>query len=458
MMKAFSVWLLAVLCAVALAVSHGSADETAPVEIYTPEDMLRIAENPDGSYILMCDLDLSSVEWPAFTFRGTFDGNDHMLINLRFGDVSSETQVTYDGNRKTYDTHFAGLFAILDHACVKNVRLPGLTLSKTYEGDCFLGGIAGYANESTIENCEISGTVSLDVTGRMFGVGGVLGYGNAVIRNCKVDVTLINTDLDAAHRDEEFLGGICAAGYPDIDACEITLAGFLSDHGYVHSGGLVGMYIVYPKAFSRNGFITNNTLAGFITFFEDNTNRRAYCKESCGEVMDWLFKDSGNKYSFKRDERKKYDVNLLPHGDCANPVFTENTVAPSCTEPGYTEHTCASCGYSYRDDYKLTVHTPGSEYETLDAPTLETPGLGLFTCELCGAKIRQELPMLTPTPTPTPLPTVTPEPPVTDTPSDSDAEGSGGNALLYLLPIIIGLPLGVIAGLWNRNRRRKRTR
>ena len=241
-MKAFSVWLLAVLCAVALAVSHGSADETAPVEIYTPEDMLRIAENPDGSYILMCDLDLSSVEWPAFTFRGTFDGNDHMLINLRFGDVSSETQVTYDGNRKTYDTHFAGLFAILDHACVKNVRLPGLTLSKTYEGDCFLGGIAGYANESTIENCEISGTISLDVTGRMFGVGGVLGYGNAVIRNCKVDVTLINTDLDAAHRDEEFLGGICAAGYPDIDACEITLAGFLSDHGYVHSGGLVGMF------------------------------------------------------------------------------------------------------------------------------------------------------------------------------------------------------------------------
>ena len=401
--------LLLLVCTAVTGLRASAADGSGEViRIYTAEDLLRIADNPSGNYLLMSDIDLSGVEWPAITFSGRFDGNNHILLNLNKPAVSTETRVTYDGNRKTYDTVFCGLFALLEHAEVKNVRLLGVDIFTDIEADCFVGGIAGFASESIIENCEVSGTLRLDVTGKMFGVGGIIGYGNSVVRSCKADVTLINIDKDASTRDEEFLGGICAAGYPDMDGNTVSIKGFLSDHGYVHSGGLVGMYIVYPKRFQRDGFIKNNTLEGFITFFEDNTNRRAYCEKQCGEIMDWVFSDSGNVYHFTRDERKTYNVNLLPHGDCKDPAFDVSELPASCTEPGKTMHMCRTCGYTYFDNYVLPVHTPSETYTTVTESTLTEQGIAEYTCTECGALFRGFLPLLTPTPTP--LPTEAPTP------------------------------------------------
>ena len=43
-----------------------------------------------------------------------------------------------------------------------------------------------------------------------------------------------------------------------------------------------------------------------------------------------------------------------------NCSFSERVVAPTCTVRGYTEHTCADCGYFYRDQYQ---EAPGHHYE-----------------------------------------------------------------------------------------------
>ena len=423
-----------------LMLAAGKAGAGAPKEIYTVEDMLAIADDPSGSYILMADIDMNGVAWPAITFTGTFNGNHHIILNLNNAQISTETRVTYDGNRKTYDTHFAALFAILERATVIDLRLINVNLMHTYEGDCFLGTIAGYASESTISGCDITGTLRLDVNGKMFGVGGIIGYGNGVVKNCSSQVTLINIDTDREHRDEQFLGGVCAAGYPDIDSCMINLAGFISDHGYVHSGGLVGMYIVYPKRFDRSGYIKNNTLDGFITFFEDNTNRRAYCEARCGEIMDWEFSDSNNKYSFKRDERYNYSVNLLPH-ECASPDFSESVEAPTCEDPGFTAHICKTCGYSFRDNYVLPAHNLSESYDVIKEATLTETGIGEYTCTACGAKIREEIPTLSPTPVPTdtPVPTATvsvPTPAASDTAEKTSKQEDNGSVVL---PVICGI-------------------
>ncbi len=425
----------------------GANDEY--VEIVTLEDLDKISEAPGGKYRLMTDLDLSEHTLPAVDFTGVFDGNGHVLINLGGPTIGTTTYVTYDGNRKTYDTVFGGLFSSLDHAEVRNLKLLGVNLYTEIEGDCFLGGIAGYANESTIENCEITGTIRLDVNGKMFGVGGVIGYGNGVVRNCKVDVTLINIDTDAEHRDEQYLGAICSAGYPDIDNCIVNLAGFISDHGFVHSGGLVGMYIVYPKRFKRDGFVKDNDLKGFITFFEDNTNRRAYCVKDFGEVMDHEYKTSGNSFDFVRDERKDYKTDLLPHGDCKTPGFEDSVVAPECGAPGYTVHTCKTCGYTYKDGYKLAEHQLSDNYQTLSEPSVTSTGLGDFTCKTCGAKIRMVLPSLTPTPTPAPTdtPTPTPSPTVSaEKTGKSDSNCSGSNKTL-IAAIVIGVVAVAVFGI-----------
>ena len=482
-MKRFTVILTLILMMTAgLALGNRAAADDpevsdAPVKIYTVEDLLTVKDNPAGSYVLMTDIDLSGVEWPAITFTGTFNGNGHYILNLNKAAVSEETRVTYDGNRKTYDTHFAGLFAIAENATITGVRLLGIDLfpdsrgdaeaGPIYDGDCFLGGIAGFASETVIEDCEVIGSIRLDVdNGRMFGVGGVIGYGNAVIRNCTVDTTLVNTDLDKANRDEQFLGGICGAGYPDIEGCTIGIAGYISDHGYVHSGGMVGMYIIYPKRFDRDGFVRNNTLTGFITFFEDNTNRRAYCVKDFGEVMDHKFKESDNTFDFTRDERKDYSVNLLPHM-CDNPEFEDVVKAAAGEEAGYTEHTCKTCGYKYRDNYTVPVHTLSESFNVVTEATVEAPGLAEYTCVDCGAVIRQEIPNLTPTPIPEPSPTSSPddEKDNSSSPSgDTTKSKDSSDKVNPILPIacgilfIIGAVLTAQVILHRRERKRELAR
>lgn len=439
-MKQLLSFLTIIMAALLLKYVPASASDTpdaapSPKEIYTVSDMLSIADDPSGSYILMADLDMKGVAWPAITFTGSFDGNQHLILNLDTAAVSEETRVTYDGNRKIYDTHFCGLFAILEHATVENVRLLNIDLNHTFTGDCFLGGIAGYASESNIRNCEITGRIRLDITGHMIGVGGILGYGNGTVQNCRTELTLVNIDLDKSYRDEQFLGGVCAAGYPDIEGCEINLSGFISDHGYVHSGGLVGMYIIYPKRFERDGYIKNNTVDGFITFFEDNTNRRAYCEARCGEIMDWKFKDSGNVYHFKRDERYTYTVNLLPHS-CETPVYDEVVLPPTCKDYGYTYYTCKACGYSYKDAYVLPCdHQPGEEPTSMVLATTDAEGYALYECIYCQTELRIVLPQLIPSPTPVPTIAPTPTTAPTAVPTSAAKDSSGNNRQWMLLSI-----------------------
>ncbi len=64
--------------------------------------------------------------------------------------------------------------------------------------------------------------------------------------------------------------------------------------------------------------------------------------------------------------------------DC---TFEENVVAATCTEDGYTEYTCADCGYSYRETIPATDH----DYdEVVTDPTCTTAGYSTFTCSKCG--------------------------------------------------------------------------
>lgn len=61
-------------------------------------------------------------------------------------------------------------------------------------------------------------------------------------------------------------------------------------------------------------------------------------------------------------------------------AYKKKTVAPTCTEQGYTEYTCA-CGYSYVGDY--TEPTGHTFKETVVPPTCTEQGYTIFTCS-CG--------------------------------------------------------------------------
>ncbi|MBQ2218340.1 MAG: hypothetical protein II418_05295, partial [Firmicutes bacterium] len=130
--------------------------------------------------------------------------------------------------------------------------------------------------------------------------------------------------------------------------------GYDSDHGYVHNGGLVGMYIIYPKGSSYAGAVVNDHVSGRIRFFEDNRDRRAYCEPYIGEVLQWTYDWGGCTEDFERDEVFTYDEILrpCPHG---NLYWTETKVEPDYNVQGYRELRCTECGYTVRLDYRAPL-------------------------------------------------------------------------------------------------------
>lgn len=94
-------------------------------------------------------------------------------------------------------------------------------------------------------------------------------------------------------------------------------------------------------------------------------------------------------------------------------AYEDHTVAPSCTESGYTVHTCTRCGDQYKDSYRnATGHKPSDSatcttdqicsacgtvltqkyghayHEEKKEPTCTEAGYTLHTCERCGTNYK----------------------------------------------------------------------
>lgn len=412
-----------------LAVLSGTAWGAEPTpqytEIATYEELLTIRDHPSGTYRLTENIDMAGKVWEPVDFSGELDGGGYALLNLEVTTVGAATALTYDGNYKTYDTVFSGLFGTLTGASVHDLALWNVRVTVETDSPCFIGTIAGYTENSTIINCTAQGILELTAYDRMFGVGGFVGYGNGTLEGCQGDFTLICTDTDTENRDEQFMGGAYAAGHLNVKNCTVAIDGYDSDHGYVHNGGLVGMYIFYPAGLDFQGEIINNTVTGQITFFEDNTNRRAYCNGFIGEIMNWDFINGGNTDSFVRNEVFDYTVNLRPH-ICQTPSYTQAVTPAGCDTFGYTTRTCKSCGYSETDDYTLFQHHWGSWTETV-APTAGQPGQEEAVCTLCSAVGTREVPQL-------PLPEM-PEPDL-ESPSPVPQHQEGLN-FSFVFPLLV---------------------
>ncbi len=429
------------------------------IEIHSPQDLLAIGDNPGGSYILMADIDMAGISWPCPAFSGKLDGNGHAILNLTVTQPSGVVKTAYDGNYKPYESRFAGLFSTLENAEIKNLTLLGMNALVTTDSPCFLGGIAGYAYESTVSGCHIQATLELRAHNGMFGVAGVVGYGSGTVKDCQVDVTLICTDTGKDTKDEQFMAGILANGFMDVNGCTLALDAYASEYGYAHTGGLVGMY--YQKPFNREhyGKVVHNTVDGKITFFECNDDRRAYCKGDVGEIVATHFGVDFNKLNFTRDERKEYDKELRPH-TCEDPVYSEEIVAPLCDSFGYTSRTC-QCGYSTVHSYTLKSHNFGP-WQVVTQPTAQAPGQSRAVCTLCAQEITRQDAYIPPETTPGPTtPETTAQPDISRPQSQPEkAENNRGLFIVYMVLLAVA---AIAAGYfvcqeYKRKHRRRRRR
>ncbi len=69
---------------------------------------------------------------------------------------------------------------------------------------------------------------------------------------------------------------------------------------------------------------------------------------------------------------------------------TDQVTEPTCTEQGYTTHTCSVCGDSYVDSYMEAL---GHSYsgKVTKAAACEAPGVMTYTCALCGDSYTEEI-------------------------------------------------------------------
>ncbi|NLC72229.1 MAG: hypothetical protein GX684_00430 [Ruminococcaceae bacterium] len=397
MYKKLTAALLTLLLILSVSIAAFAEEEQSfegYIQIKDRAGLESMANEPDKSYVLMADIDMGEKDWVPIAFAGTLNGNGHTLYNLKIRQTGADAGTTVDGNRKQYETYFAALFSKLTNANISNLNILNADIRAKEERNSFAAILAGYMENTEILDCNLSGRVYLEMSDKMCGTGGVIGFGDGKISNCKTDVTLVLVDTNTEIKCEQFLGAIMATGYADIENCEIKLQGYASVHGYVHNGGIAGMYYVHGEDTRRPGYVKGCSVDATINFFEDNTDRRAYCEAYVGEPLhrNLSIKDN-TTVNFTSNEVKEYDKPLLPE-TCENPEYEQEEYKPDCENFGYTSYKCKTCGYEYKDNYKAPAHEPGA-WQEIKEPTYEEAGKSGRFCTICNKLIEEdELPML----------------------------------------------------------------
>src|SRR5574344_2129045 len=146
--------------------------------INTAQDLDNIRNNLSGKYILMADIDLSSISnWDPLgddttQFTGTFDGNGHVIKNLTIDRINE---------------YNVGLFEATSGATISNVGLENVNV----KGQNYVGGLLGQNYDSTVSNSYATGSV----TGTYI-VGGLVGqnYGSSTVSNSYATGSVTGTD------------------------------------------------------------------------------------------------------------------------------------------------------------------------------------------------------------------------------------------------------------------------
>ncbi len=429
-------------------------------KIRTVEDLLAMAQDPTGKYVLVNDLDLAGVEWKPFDFSGVFDGNNHALLNLTLSQPGDTREIAYDGNRKEYECTYIGFFGSLRDAQVRNLQLLGVRALVETDEPCFMGALAGYCNGSTVTNCTVVATLELRAHNQIFGLGGLLGYGIGAVDQCNLDVVLICTDTDKETKDEQFLGGVYSTGYIDVTNTIIKIQAFASEYGYAHNGGITGLYMQHPLGTGKRGYMTDNTVRGFIKFFECNNDRRAYCAPFAGEILAVSYNMSRNLQYFKRQELREYDKEIRPCM-CETPRVNIYNEASRCDKGRYphTVSECLSCAFMDKYDFKMMEHEV-TNWELVEAPTLKVEGLSQGICNACAATVQRVEPVLEPEPEPTvvtqpTLPAPTQEPEVLE-------KQEQARSMLNILFLVLGIASVLLVALaayvaWDYRQSQKKT-
>ena len=112
-----------------------------------------------------------------------------------------------------------------------------------------------------------------------------------------------------------------------------------------------------------------------------------------------IFTACDNADLIPSDSKTNQEQTIDDNGNNDNPtqdhthVYNETVVNPTCTEQGYTLHSCTICSYDYKDTYTAAL---GHNYEwtTTKAPTETEKGIETGVCSRCKGTTTRDIPEL----------------------------------------------------------------
>ena len=275
-------------------------------------------------------------------FEGTFDGNGH---TVKFAQT---IQITCT---------YGGLFGYTKGAAIKNLGVnwagtnkvseyTGLVVSPTYR-NIYVGGIAGYSDSTTFNNCDITGSITGSSNGY---VGGIVGQAiiDTTISDCNNKGTVSSISPD----DSAGVGGI--AGYASstiISHCD-NIGNLFATARNAYAGGISG------NASSSTINNCKNT-AEVVAESTDRSSSYAYAGGIAGYAYSSTISVCDNTGAVSADSNSK-DSDAYAHAggivggapsttisDCNNTPVDTNTV----TANSYSSYRSNYSGFKYSSAY-----------------------------------------------------------------------------------------------------------
>ena len=148
---------------------------------------------------LLCDIDMNGDEWipigvNGFPFRGSFNGNNHVIknmvlrLNLSLGTTNIERYIGLFGvvGSTNQSTDILIRDIIIDKSCQMKYD--------SYSGVIYSSYVVGYFNKGTIDNCKVYADVNLNnniTTIYYASFAGFIRDGNCIISNCYVNNNVV---------------------------------------------------------------------------------------------------------------------------------------------------------------------------------------------------------------------------------------------------------------------------
>lgn len=202
----------------------------------------------------------------ATAFKGKFNGNGHKISRLSMSADISKTQ-------------FAGLFAALSGAIVKNLVLDDAVLTVSGEtivtGHAVAGLVVAYSLNSSIENVRVTGRVTgsaCSMNSQNVSVGGICGYAGlgGKITGCTMDGTIdLSVETKYSNGNTVNIAGVLGAcidyGTARISIQNCTNNATVDVRGHRAGGVVAAVYRANIESCTNNGTIHCNYAPGAIS-------------------------------------------------------------------------------------------------------------------------------------------------------------------------------------------------